>query len=306
MSLTNFPNGVTSFGIPLLGSGGLTTTGNVFFVDSGASAAADGNAATDKDQPAASIDGAISKCTASNGDIIIVMPGHAETITSAITLDVAGVKIIGLGWGQNRPAITANFSSAGDTITVTADDCWLENLRLVASSASQNAQINIAGDDCTVVNCVIEQGANNLIGVTIAGADRFRISGCQFIGTAANPDVGIDIETGDSADWIVEDTIFNFAGSSGLDLAGIRASFQQTGGLVRNCDFIAMDATAIDINSSVSAQGDGLIAYCNVAAGATVADIDTLIDTGGYQTIECYGSDSATAAGGRIPVATPA
>ena len=305
MTLTAFPNGVSSFGMPVLGSGGVNTTGSVFYVDSGASNASDGNDGS-IDLPLATWDGAIAKCTANNGDVIFIKPGHSETTTAAITMDVAGVRVIGLGWGNSRPAITANFGAAGDTVTVTAANCVIENVRLVASSASQNAQINIAGDDCSVIGCVIEQGANNLIGATIAGADRFAFHACKFIGTAAGPDVGIDIESGDSANWSVTNCVFNYAGSSGLDLAGIRASFQQTGGLVKECDFIAVDVTAIDINSSVSAQGDGMIARCNIVAGAAVADIDTIIDTGGYGTIETFATDSATEAGGLVPVATPA
>ena len=34
MGLTNFPNGVSSFGVPILGGGTIFTTGSIFFVDS--------------------------------------------------------------------------------------------------------------------------------------------------------------------------------------------------------------------------------------------------------------------------------
>ena len=304
MTLTAYPNGVSSFGIPVLGAGSLTTTGDVFFVDSGAARASDGNDGKNKLAPMATWDAAIGRCAANNGDIIILMPGHAETITTTITMDVAGVKVVGMGTGRSRPAITPSGAIA--LLTVSAANCHVENVRLIGQAADSTSTIAVTGDDFTCVNCVIEQGATPLVGVLVTGADRFAFHGCQFIGTAAGPDVAIDIATGDSADWTVQDCLFNYAGSSGLDLAGIRASFDQTGGLVKNCDFIAMDVTAVDINSSVGAQGDGLIAYCNVAAGAAVANIDTLIDAGGYQLIQNYGSDSATAAGGLIPLVTPA
>lgn len=302
----NFVAGLPNFGLPVFGAGPVTTTGDVFYVDSGAASAADGNDGMNPNKPMATLDAAIARCTANNGDIIYVMPGHAETLTAQITMDVAGVAVIGVGWGRSRPAFTANFSAGGDTIDVEAANCVLANVRLVASSASQNAQINVAGDDFTCYGCVIEQGANNLIGVTIAGADRFRFLSCNFIGTAANPDVGIDIETGDSADWEVSHCVFNYAGSSGLDLAGIRASFQQTGGVIHANQFIAVDVTAIDINSSVSAQGDGIISHNSIAAGAAVSNIDTLIDAGGYISVENYGSDLPAEGGGRVPVTTPA
>src|SRR5690349_16382706 len=41
------------------------------------------------------IDSAISACAANNNDLVIVLPGHAETIVaaSAIDLDIAGVTV---------------------------------------------------------------------------------------------------------------------------------------------------------------------------------------------------------------------
>src|SRR3990167_2616461 len=84
----------------------MLTTGNVFFVDSGASLAVDDTAHGDSpERPFATLDYAVGQCTASNGDIIYVMPGHAETISadSGVDVDVAGVTIIGVGRGASRP-----------------------------------------------------------------------------------------------------------------------------------------------------------------------------------------------------------
>lgn len=297
---TSFPNSVFSYGI-----GDIVTTGNVYFVDSGAPGASDGNTGLAPNKAWATIDGNITgTLKANNGDIIFVMPGHAETITAAITLDVAGVRIIGLGWGRSRPAITP--SGAIDAFDVSAANCWLENIRIIGQAADSTAQINVSGDDFTCVNCVIEQGATPLVGVTIAGADRFHFKGCKFMGTAAGPDVGIDIETGDSEDWTVEECEFNYVQSVGLDLAGIRADFKQSGGLVKKCDFIAMNLTAIDINSSVNALSDGMIVDCNIGAIAAVSNIDTLIDAGGYLLLNNKGTDLPAEAGGLVPVTTPA
>ena len=108
-SLTHFPHGVASFGIPLVGSSDYTTTGNVFFVDSGSTARGDNPAKGQApDTPFSTIDFAVGRCTANNGDIIFVMPGHAEDISAATSLvmDVAGVRIIGMGIGRSRPVLT--------------------------------------------------------------------------------------------------------------------------------------------------------------------------------------------------------
>lgn len=178
MPLTNFPNGISSFGMPVLGSGEETmTTGNVFFVDSGSPFAADGNAATSPSKPAATIDGTIAKCTANNGDIIFVMPGHAETVGAAdITMDVAGVWVRGLGWGANRPTIT--YSATGSTIAMTADSCRISNLRLVPGIAAVVAAVTMTGDDLivenneTIIAAVFEFVSLISAGVTTTGSDR--------------------------------------------------------------------------------------------------------------------------------------
>ena len=77
------------------------------------------------------IDAAISACTANAGDTIFVLPGHTEAVTStSLNVDVAGVNIIGLGTGSNKPTLT--FGATSSRINVTAADCKLKNLRLQA------------------------------------------------------------------------------------------------------------------------------------------------------------------------------
>ena len=107
MGVTNFPNGVSSFGVTVLG-GGVdipATTGTYFFVDS--STGSNSYNGLDKNHPVATIDYAVGLCTANKGDIILVMPGHNEAITAATSLvvDVAGIQIIGLGVNQSRPML---------------------------------------------------------------------------------------------------------------------------------------------------------------------------------------------------------
>ena len=109
-----FESGITIRGIPILN----THAGNIFWVDS--EAGSDAYNGT-RNFPFATIDYAISRCTANNGDIILVKPGHAEILTAAaaILIDVAGIAIIGLGSGADRPKLT--FSTSTDaSVSITA------------------------------------------------------------------------------------------------------------------------------------------------------------------------------------------
>lgn len=127
MPLTKFPGGISSFGMPVMGGLLPPTTGNVFFVSSVGS---NGNDGRSPESPFATIDYAIGKCTASQGDLILVLPGHAETISAAggITADVAGISIIGLGNGSNRPTIS--FGATAATFTISAANVTVANLRV--------------------------------------------------------------------------------------------------------------------------------------------------------------------------------
>ncbi len=96
------------------------------------------------------LDAIISKCTASKNDIIYVLPGHAETLSTAaaINLDVIGVRVIGLGEGALRPTFT--FSAVDATITMTAASCSIENCIIVPSIDSVVSPIVVSAANCKV------------------------------------------------------------------------------------------------------------------------------------------------------------
>lgn len=94
------------------------------------------------------IDAAVGACTADQGDVIYVMPGHTETISGAsgVAQDIAGVEIIGLGVGNNRPVIT--FSAVASTWVVSANNCSVENIVGVASIDLITNPFLISGNNC--------------------------------------------------------------------------------------------------------------------------------------------------------------
>lgn len=194
MAFTNYPNGLSSLGIPLLGSGGNipASTGNYFFVCSVSPFASNGNPGTDPNQPKATIAGALSAATASNGDVIVLMPGHAETVngTTDITIDKAGVYIVGLGTGRLRPTIS--YSTAiGASVDITAANVTIDNVVFDPTGfGAVTAAINITGADVTLINCemVISTGTNAPVRgiLTAATAARLRVENCRFLGPATS------------------------------------------------------------------------------------------------------------------------
>ena len=201
MTLTNFPNGITSFGIPMVGSSDLTTTGSIFFVDSGNAARGDTpDKGSAPDTPFSTIDFAVGRTTANNGDIIFVMPGHAENISAATSLvmDVAGVRIIGMGWGRSRPILT--YTATGGTIEMDAANCTLENIVFLAGISAITVGINVDAADCSIVNCEFDFSTtlfDFITAIDIDAVDRGAVINCRFIAenTVAGMDEAIRLDT---------------------------------------------------------------------------------------------------------------
>lgn len=284
------------------------TTGDVYYVNSATGADVGTRTGKNMDEPFDSLDYAIGRATASNGDIIVLMPGHAET-TTAIALDVAGLCIVGYGFGRNRPTLTATTAST-DLINVTGANCQLHNVRLVGAASGCTALLDINGADFVGKNIRFEHGAAPLAAVTVPGPGgaRFQLIDCEWYGTAAGPDYGIYIEngatTGAVSDWAVIRPRANYGNSSGLDLAFLRADRRGTGYRIENPVIIGFDALVLDINSSVAAVGDGLMfgARCVSTGAVTIANVN---DVGGCAAADNMYTDAVTARGFVVPTATP-
>ena len=195
MSLTNFPNGITSFGVPVLGAGVQvpSSTGTYFFVHSGTgSSANDGKTPT---YPLATIDQAVNKCTADKGDVIVVMPGHAESVSAAagIDADVAGISIVGLGNGENRPVVSFT-TAAGADLDVDAANITIRNIVFKNDIDSQTAMIDVNAAGFTMDSCDLLEGSSKqaLIYIDLA-EDRATIRNCYIKSIAAGADSGIKI-----------------------------------------------------------------------------------------------------------------
>lgn len=172
-------------GVPV-GVGGRMITGKVFFVDSNL-----GNNSWSGKKPNrafGTLDFALGKCTADKDDHIFVMPGHTETITGAggITLDIAGVQVIGLGRYDARPRFLMDAGTAV-TMLVTAANCSMENIVFAAGHADVVKFAHISAKGFRLHKCVIEENVanENFVRAITAGTadndyDGLEISECDF------------------------------------------------------------------------------------------------------------------------------
>lgn len=183
-----FPNGVAIGEVPLV----FANQGKTFHVDSGTGTDA---LPGDSRRPFATIDYAIGQCTANNGDIILVSPGHSETVSSAsaITLDVAGVTIIFLGHGGDKGTLTFNTATTA-SIVVSAASCAILGAKFVAGIDALANPIHVQAADFTL-DCDWHDGSSTVeaarVVLTTAAADRLKATVRYHGFTAGNATVNV-------------------------------------------------------------------------------------------------------------------
>lgn len=93
------------------------------------------------------------ECRAGLGDIVYVLPGHTETVTSTSFTAVAGARVIGLGDLNRDDCPTFTWSSAAATWAVNAKNMYFSGLRLLMDNFNGvTAPINITASGCTFAN----------------------------------------------------------------------------------------------------------------------------------------------------------
>lgn len=255
MPLSNYPNGfangINIRGVPLLSA----YPGDVYWVHSGTGS--NGNKGT-FDRPFSSIDYAVGRCTANQGDIIMVKPGHTETVTAAggLDLDVAGIAIIGLGSGSLRPTI--NFTTVvGADMDVDAANITMFNFLFTGGIDALTGPIDINAADFTLQNFEtrdVTGQATDFI-VTDDNCDRLLISGWKHNGAAAaGADTAITLVGGD--DWVIEDfEIYGNFAVAGIENVTTAANRIRIGGGARQCYIWTENAADVAVTLAAATTG---------------------------------------------------
>ena len=137
------------------------------------------------DTPLATVDQAINLSAA--GDTILVLEGHAESITLATELvpDVAGLRIIGMGRGARRPTIT--FDETTGELPISGAGTVLENF-LFTISGTKDVVVGITVSAADVLLKGIElreaTATDQFVDAIVlaSGADRCELDGYKFTG----------------------------------------------------------------------------------------------------------------------------
>lgn len=107
------------------------------------------------------------------GDVLLVMPGHTETISSAtaLTLSKSMITIVGLGFGASRPTITLDTANTA-TINVTATQVVFQNCVFVANFLAIAALFTLTtAKDFQLRNCEFRDTSSILNFLNIVTTD---------------------------------------------------------------------------------------------------------------------------------------
>lgn len=296
-STLNLPYGAQIGGSVILPAG----VGEVFYVCSTTGADSVGGYGKTPALPFATIDYAIGQCTASKGAVILVLPGHIETIAAAsgVTCDVAGVSIIGLGVGKNRPVV--KWSATASTWVISADNVAIRNINTTNTIDEVVSMFSVTGANCTLDNvdfyATTGQARQFLVATTAAA--NLTIKNCTHIqGAAAGAaQVWISVTTADNTrilDNIIQITAN--ASTSSICINGLSTCTNMT--IARNLiAWLGGTITkVIDIGAST-----GLVADNRIAGGAQTLQAAIITATAAYMS-----QNFAMDAGGSSGLISPA
>lgn len=241
-----------------------------------------------------------SNVVSARGDVVLVLPGHTETMIAATTLSLnkAGLHIVGLGEGDARPTVsfttatTADFNIDSANITienfifdltgidavaaaidVNAAGFTMKNCLVITANATNQAVFALdataSTDDMTLVDCqfIGTADAGMTAAVNIVGGNRHRIQRCVFIGAYTAGVGAIQHATTTSLGMLIDgNTINNLTASSTKAMVFSAAST----GNIQNNRMQILSGTAPITGAAMSWVGANYYAATIATAGVLI------------------------------------
>lgn len=261
------------------------------YVDSNGDAAADLPAAGTRPDKGAFLTLAYAVTQVPKDTLIVVRENHTETVTGDdFAWAAEGIKVLGLGTGNERPTFTFTTATAA-TINLDEANLALVNLRFINGIASQVAMVRLADTGLLVHSCFFQlgdastQGVAAIYGVTdysnskiignevITTTDAGATNGFLLNTTANNVEVAHNFIYGDFANACIHN-----AAANALTLLRIHHN------ILTN---LQSGDHAIQLLSACT----GVISHNVVNSSLAAVATKTAIDPGSCYCVENYGSD---------------
>lgn len=283
-------------------------TGDIWWVGSAETNASDSaGAGRNPELPLATLEYAVeTACSA--GDTIFVMPNHNEDLGDAqIDIAAAGLRIIGLGMGTDRPRI--DFNHANASINVGAASVEIRNIRLLPSITAVLIGIDVEAGmtDCHLIDLDIMPGEDagdaDEFDSAIefkAGCDRGLVRGLNARTQAASGEARCIMLKGASDAITIEDCVIRGIYSTACIEADTTLS---TNLLIRRCLLQPLDT---EPGIAVITLTEGVVADCYIPTNlATLAAaIEGVGGAHAFYLFNNYNCEVVTETGGLIGTAS--
>ncbi len=304
---------MSTFGDIVYSLGGIPTlphidtalpVGNVFFVDSGHANASDTSGwGKNLTQPFATIDFAVGECTASNGDLIIVAPGHTESIDAAgaLTLDTIGITILFLGSGSLRA--TLGLDATAGTILVTAANVTLIGPRFLTGIDAVVSALVVQAADFKLLGAEFYDAAGKAATIqvlTTNAAARMQIKGYKYFPSTTGTQKTDGIKIVGALDRIVLediDIVGDFSGGYPVNMTNAAC----TNVKLNNLDLNSLNAApvaALGLHANTTGFAEDV--RLRVASGTTYVSNNAKLQWG----TDCVGYNSDGSGGSALGTAT--
>jgi hypothetical protein len=224
----------------------------------------------------------VNRCRAGMNDVVMVLPGHTETVTTTLFTAVSGAQIIGAGipGASNAPNVTLSATAA--TIALSAANMTIAGLNINSSTAAVTGAIVITGAGVTLANNFISftgaLGANPLIQVT--GAANCTIANNHIVCNSTNSATTgiINVTLAASTNFVVQSNLIRQSLATGpgnfmavADTAGISGFVNSNVGKTAFATTPGLGFVLNGANVIANVMNFDNWTLDNVATGATLA-----------------------------------
>jgi hypothetical protein len=255
----------------------------------------------------------LARCRAGKGDVVVVLPGHAENVSTAdfFTSLVSGTQIVGVAPIGSTLMPTFTFTATAATFLLDVVNVTLSGLKFAVGIDEVVNMVNISADGCNISNCYFQVGTASTMDcdtpLIISGGTDVTIDNNRFVGTSTAVNTNIISVTGTGVNGfrICNNFIHASVPSSGLILlSGTATGFQIDNNVIHNVSGTAPTGIAHADTALVGTINDNRIAFTTDITVLTGAISAAGVATASVRSISNFACDEDSLGGVQAPVAT--
>jgi len=130
------------------------------------------------------------RCRSGQGDAVIVLPGHAENVSTAdfFTNLVAGTQIIGMAAARSNLMPTLTFTATAATFLLDVANVSLTGIKFAVGIDALVSFLTVSATGCRIESCVFQSGTSAALDmgtaiIVAAGGDELSVVNNTFAGT---------------------------------------------------------------------------------------------------------------------------